>query len=138
MNPDNNTPLKGDILIVDDDLPSLNTLSSMLTTEGYEVRGVPNGQMALTVVENEPPELILLDVRMPEMDGYQVCRQLKEKEKYRDIPVLFLSALSEAADKVKGFEAGAVEYLSIPFMISFPNYDNLIPGKLMRAIVFLS
>ena len=102
------------------------------------MRGVPNGQMALTVVENEPPELILLDVRMPEMDGYQVCRQLKEKEKYRDIPVLFLSALSEAADKVKGFEAGAVEYLSIPFMISFPNYDNLIPGKLMRAIVFLS
>ncbi len=69
MDFDNNTPAKGDILIVDDDLSNLNTLSSMLTTEGYEVRGVPAGQMALTVIQNKPPELILLDVKMPGMDG---------------------------------------------------------------------
>ena len=65
---------KGDILIVDDDLPSLSTLSSMLTTEGYEVRGVPDGQMALTVIKNKPPELILLDVKMPGMNGFEVCQ----------------------------------------------------------------
>lgn len=75
MNPDNNTPVKGDILIVDDDLPTLNTLSSMLTAEGYEVRDVPDGQMALTAIENKPPELILLDVKMPGMDGFEVCGQ---------------------------------------------------------------
>ena len=106
---------KGDILIVDDDLPSLNTLSSMLTAEGYEVRGVPDGQMALTVVENKPPELILLDVRMPGMDGFEVCRQLKADEKSSTIPILFLSALDELQDKVKGFTVGAVDFIAKPF-----------------------
>ena len=77
INQDNNTLVKGDIFIVDDDLPSLSTLSSMLTTEGYEVRGVPDGKMALTVIENRPPELILLDVKMPGMDGFEVCQQIK-------------------------------------------------------------
>jgi PAS domain S-box-containing protein len=106
---------KGDILIVDDDLPSLNTLSSMLTTEGYEVRGVPDGQMALTVIENKPPELILLDVKMPEMNGFEVCQQIKADEKSSGIPILFLSALDELEDKVKGFTVGAVDFITRPF-----------------------
>jgi PAS domain S-box-containing protein len=106
---------KGDILIVDDDLPSLNTLSSMLTNKGYEVRGVPDGPMALTVIETKPPELVLLDVKMPGMDGFEVCRQIKANEEASGIPVLFLSALDETADKVKGFAAGGLDFITKPF-----------------------
>ena len=106
---------KGDILIVDDDLASFRTLSSMLTAEGYEVRGVPDGPMALTVVENKPPELILLDIRMPGMDGFEVCRQIKADEKSSDIPILFLSALDELEDKLKGFSLGAADFITKPF-----------------------
>ncbi len=77
MNPDNNAPVKGDILIVDDDLSSLNTLSSMLTTGGHEVRGVPDGKMALTLIQNKPPELILLDVKIPGMGGMKRLNHIK-------------------------------------------------------------
>ncbi len=106
---------RGDVLIVDDDLPSLNTLSSMLTNQGYEVRGVPDGPMALTVIDTKPPELIILDVKMPGMDGFEVCRQIKANEKSSGIPILFLSALDELEDKVKGFTAGAVDFITKPF-----------------------
>ena len=80
---------RGDILIVDDDLSSLNILSSMLTAEGYEVRGVPDGAMALTVIETQPPELVLLDIQMPGMDGFKICRKIKSEETSSDIPILF-------------------------------------------------
>ncbi|MBW1769382.1 MAG: response regulator, partial [Deltaproteobacteria bacterium] len=90
MNHDSSTPVKGDILIVGDELPDLQLLSGMLREYGYETRGAPNGKTALMTVEKDPPDLILLDVRMPEMDGYEVCRQLKSNDKCRDIPVLFL------------------------------------------------
>jgi len=106
---------RGDILIVDDDLPSLNILSTMLTNQGYEVRGVPDGSMALTVIDSKPPELVLLDVKMPGINGFEVCRQIKANEKASDIPVLFLSALDETADKVKGFNAGGLDFISKPF-----------------------
>jgi len=106
---------RGDILIVDDDLSGLNTLSSILTNQGYEVRGVPDGPMALTVIDSKPPELVLLDVKMPGMDGFEVCRQIKANEKASGIPVLFLSALDETADKVKGFNAGGLDFISKPF-----------------------
>ena len=106
---------KGDILIVDDDLASFRSLSSMLTAEGYEVRGVPDGPMALTVVENKPPELILLDIKMPGMDGFEVCQQIKADEKSSDIPILFLSALDELEDKLKGFSIGAADFITKPF-----------------------
>jgi formate hydrogenlyase transcriptional activator len=106
---------KGDILIVDDDLASFRTLSSMLTAEGYEVRGVPDGPMALTVVENKPPELILLDIKMPGMDGFEVCRQIKADETSSDIPILFLSALDQLEDKLKGFSIGAADFITKPF-----------------------
>ncbi len=106
---------KGDILIVDDELSSLRTLSDMLTAEGYEVRGAPDGPTALMIVENKHPELVLLDVKMPGMDGFEVCRQIKANEKSSDIPILFLSALDELEDKVKGFTAGAVDFITKPF-----------------------
>ncbi len=106
---------RGDILIVDDELSSLRTISDMLTAEGYGVRGAPDGSTALMIVENEQPELILLDVRMPGMDGFEVCRQIKADEKSSGIPVLFLSALDETADKVKGFAAGGLDFITKPF-----------------------
>ena len=86
----------------------------MLTAQGYEVRGVPDGQMALTVIENNPPELILLDIKMPGMDGFEVCRQIKADETSSDIPILFLSSLDELEDKLKGFSLGAGDFISKP------------------------
>ncbi len=117
MNQDSNTPVKGDILVVDDDPSSLSALSSMLTVEGYEVRGVTDGKAALTEVQNKPPELILLDVKMPGMDGFEVCQQIKADEKSSPIPVLFLSALDAMEDKVKGFHARAVDFITKPFQV---------------------
>ena len=90
---------KGDILIVDDDLLSRSTLSSMLTTEGYEVRNVPVEQSAFTVIENNPPELLLLDLKTPEINGLELCRQIHADKKSSDIPILFLSALEDLEDK---------------------------------------
>ena len=115
MNHDSNTPVKGDILIVGDELPNLEMLSGMLREYGYEAKGAPNGKTALMIVEKDPPDLILLDARMPEMDGYEVCRQLKANEKCRDIPVLFLSSPDEMEDRVKGFAAGAVDFITKPY-----------------------
>ena len=86
---------QGDILIVDDTLTNLQVLSNILTGQGYKVRGASNGPTALIIANEQPPDLILLDIRMPEMDGYQVCQQLKEKNQTRDIPVIFLSALDQ-------------------------------------------
>lgn len=117
MHPDNytNSDVKGDILIVDDTPANLRVLSATLSERGYEVRCVNSGAMALTVAQNAPPDLILLDIKMPEMDGYQVCRQLKSNVKTHEIPIIFLSALDDAADKVKAFTAGGVDYITKPF-----------------------
>ena len=110
-------PPKGNILIVDDTLPNLHLLSNMLTDYGYKVRGVSNGQMAVTVVNAAPPDLILLDIRMPGMNGYQVCHTLKSNQQTADIPIIFLSALDEAMDKVKAFTCGGVDYITKPFQL---------------------
>ncbi|MDJ0569719.1 MAG: response regulator [Pleurocapsa sp. MO_192.B19] len=109
MQPDNstNSDIKGDILIVDDTPANLRVLSATLRDRGYEVRCVNSGAMALTVSQNAPPDLILLDIKMPEMDGYQVCQQLKSDIKTHEIPVIFLSALDDASDKIKAFTAEA-------------------------------
>lgn len=112
------TATKGDILIVDDTLPNLRLLSTMLTENGYEVRGVPNGTMALTAVRSAPPDLILLDINMPKLDGYEVCRQLKADPETRDIPIIFISALDEVIDKVKAFSVGGVDYVTKPFQVA--------------------
>ena len=106
---------RGDILIVDDTLPNLRLLYEMLKKQGYKVRGVHSGPMALSVVPKAPPDLILLDINMPEMDGYEVCRQLKEDGQTCDIPIIFISALDETLDKVKGFDVGGVDYITKPF-----------------------
>ena len=108
---------KANILIVDDTPANLRILSDMLKGQGYEPRPVPNGRLALRAVESTPPDLILLDISMPEMDGYEVCQALKENGDWQEIPVIFISALTETLDKVKAFSAGGVDYITKPFQI---------------------
>ena len=109
--------IEANILIVDDTLANLSLLFKALTDQGYKVRAVTNGKMALKAVQTMPPDLILLDVKMPEMDGYEVCQQLKASSATHNIPVIFLSALSESVDKIKGFEVGGIDYVTKPFQI---------------------
>src|SRR5919202_5200234 len=104
----------GDILVVDDVPENLQLLSTILTQHGYEVRRVINGKLALRVAHSDPPELILLDIMMPELNGYEVCQQLKASETTREIPVIFLSALDDVLDKVKAFSVGGVDYITKP------------------------
>ena len=103
------------ILIVDDTSANLKTLTAIVSERGYQVRPCINGEIALNAVQKKQPDLILLDIRMPGMDGYEVCRRLKEDQNTRDIPVIFISALDEAMDKVKAFELGGVDYITKPF-----------------------
>lgn len=106
---------KGNILIVDDILENLHFLTEILTKHGYKVRCVTNGSMALRTVRNHPPDAIFLDIKMPDMDGYQVCETLKSDENTSEIPIIFLSALDQVFDKVKAFKVGGVDYISKPF-----------------------
>ena len=106
---------KGNVLVVDDTSANLRLLSGMLKDEGYLVRPVPSGKLALRAAESSSPDLILLDINMPEMDGYEVCQRLKADDGLRDIPVIFISALSETMDKVKAFSVGGVDYVTKPF-----------------------
>ena len=103
------------VLMVDDTPANLELLSGMLKGRGYKVRAAVSGKLALQAVRNNPPDLILLDINMPEMSGYEVCSELKSDEKLKEIPVIFLSALSETMDKVKAFGAGGVDYITKPF-----------------------
>jgi diguanylate cyclase (GGDEF)-like protein len=105
----------GHILIVDDAPENFTVLQAMLSREGYTVRHAGSGEKALQAVQAELPELILLDIMMPVMDGYEVCRQLKSDPHTSDIPVLFISALKDIPDKVKGFQTGCVDYITKPF-----------------------
>ncbi|NER30998.1 MAG: response regulator [Symploca sp. SIO1C4] len=107
--------IKGNILIVDDKLENLNVLELALSEEGYEVRKAINGPMALMGVRADPPDLILLDIKMPDMNGYEVCSQLKADAQTNDIPVIFISALDEVIDKVRAFTIGGVDYITKPF-----------------------
>lgn len=106
---------KYEILVVDDTPANLNLFSSLLSQNGYKVRLMPNGPLALKSIEAAPPDLILLDIKMPEMNGFEVCRLLKQNEQYKEIPVLFISALDDVRDKVKAFEAGGLDYVTKPF-----------------------
>ncbi|MBF2048632.1 MAG: response regulator [Elainella sp. C42_A2020_010] len=108
-------PLRGNILVVDDTPNNLRLLSAMLTEQGYEVRRVISGQMALKTAAANPPDLILLDIKMPDMNGYEVCQHLKASERTREIPVIFISALDEVLDKVKAFAVGGIDYITKPF-----------------------
>ncbi len=106
---------KGNILVVDDTPANLRLLANMLTGQGYKVRSVVNGPMALMATRAAPPDLILLDINMPGMNGYEVCETLKGDEATREIPIIFISALDEIQDKVKAFTVGGVDYITKPF-----------------------
>jgi serine phosphatase RsbU (regulator of sigma subunit) len=113
----NKKQAKFDILVVDDTVANLRLLKSILKKGDYLVRLVRNGELALTSARFNPPDLILLDIMMPQMDGYEVCQRLKADERTRDIPVIFISALNETLDKIKGFSVGGVDYISKPFHV---------------------
>ena len=112
---ENQVASKGRILAVDDTPASLRLLSDILRGEGYEVRSAINGEVALDSAISNPPELVLLDIRMPGIDGFEVSRRLKAEPGTRDVPVIFISALSETDDKVRGFTLGAVDFVTKPF-----------------------
>jgi signal transduction histidine kinase len=103
------------LLVVDDTPDNLRLLSTMLSDKGYKVRGVINGEMALKAARSTPPDLILLDITMPQMNGYEVCQNLKADGKTSGIPVIFLSALDQVLDKVTAFAVGGVDYITKPF-----------------------
>ena len=106
---------RGNILIVDDTPANLQLLMSLLSEKDYLVRPIPSGKLALQGIHLDYPDLILLDISMPDMNGYEVCQQLKEDERTRDIPVIFISAFDEVFDKLKAFEVGGVDYITKPF-----------------------
>ncbi|MEC4805633.1 MAG: diguanylate cyclase [Jaaginema sp. PMC 1079.18] len=108
---------KADILVVDDRPNNLRLLSTMLLEQGYQVRKAIDAEMALTAIETAYPDLILLDILMPNMNGYELCQVLKERRDTRDIPIIFLSALEEPLDKVTAFEVGGADYISKPFQL---------------------
>lgn len=115
MNQEQSISAKGDILVVDDSDINSRLLTQLLSAKGYKVRVASNGQLALKSVQDYLPNLILLDIMMPIIDGYEVCKQLKADEKTKDIPIIFISSLDEVVDKVKAFNLGAVDYVSKPF-----------------------
>lgn len=103
------------VLIVDDTPANLQVLAEMLKDHGYHVRMARSGALALQAAQHDPPDLILLDITMPEMDGYEVCARFKANAQLREVPILFISALTEPLDKIKAFNAGGVDYLPKPF-----------------------
>ncbi|HEY9866313.1 MAG TPA: diguanylate cyclase, partial [Candidatus Obscuribacterales bacterium] len=111
------TSHQGDILIVDDLPDNLRLLRDTLSEEGYKVRSATTGAMAIRAAQSPSTELILLDIKLPDLDGYEVCRKLKSDERTADIPVIFLSALNETFNKVQGLAAGGVDYISKPFQV---------------------
>jgi CheY-like chemotaxis protein len=123
----------GRIMVVDDNPDNLKLLEGMLRQSGYEVRSFPLGRLALASALQAPPDLILLDVNMPEMNGYEVCQRLKSSEELSDIPVLFISALDQTRDKLEGFRAGGRDYISKPFHFEEVNARVETHLRLRRA-----
>lgn len=115
MRSDRTSSTKGDILVIDDTPDNLRLLSTILTEQGYRVRKAISGQMALRAVKARQPDLIVLDISMPGMNGYDVCQQLKADAQTRDVPVIFISALDDVLDKVRAFAVGGVDYITKPF-----------------------
>lgn len=103
------------IVVVDDNPDNLRLLAGLLSENDYKVRLTSNGNHALVTIQKEAPDLILLDIMMPGMDGFEVCRQLKDDEQTASIPIIFISALDETMDKVKAFSMGGVDYITKPF-----------------------
>jgi Response regulator containing a CheY-like receiver domain and a GGDEF domain len=117
MNNDLPTTDRGNILVVDDTPANLRLLAGILNGQGYKVRPVPSGELALSAATGMPPDLILLDIMMPEMNGYEVCEKIKADERTRNIPVIFISAINDVLDKVKAFAVGGVDYITKPFQM---------------------
>ena len=109
--------LQANILLVDDQPQNLRLLADLLEEQGYEVQEAINGPIALQAISVALPDLILLDIHMPEMDGYTVCQQLKANPKTQDIPVIFVSAVDEVWDKIKAFSVGGIDYITKPFKV---------------------
>lgn len=105
------------ILLVDDTPGNLRLLATILNQQGYNVRPARDGQMALSSAQADPPDLILLDIMMPGLNGYEVCKQLKANKLTQDIPIIFISAMGEIVDKIKGFHVGGVDYITKPFQM---------------------
>lgn len=106
---------KAIIMVVDDTPANLKLLNNMLAAEGYRVLTCPRGSLALTVAAKTPPDLVLLDIKMPLMDGFEVCKRFKSDPELVDIPVIFISALDDTSDKINAFAAGGVDYITKPF-----------------------
>lgn len=106
---------KQKILVVEDEESLLKLESILLTSKGYEVQGVTTGQEALDAISGNPPDLVLLDIMLPEMDGFEVCRRIKENPKTRDLPVVMLTAKKSREDMARGQEVGADWYITKPF-----------------------
>ena len=105
----------GNILVVDDTPANLQILISLLSKKGYTVRPMPSGKLALEGIHLNYPDLILLDIQMPELDGYEVCKHLKADPRTQNIPVIFISALDDIFDKIKAFKVGGIDYITKPF-----------------------
>lgn len=125
------------ILVVDDTPANLQLLSGMLRERGYKVRPVPGGELALQAARSARPDLILLDINMPDMDGYKVCAQLKRDDKLCDVPVIFISALNETIDKVLAFGVGGVDYITKPFQFEEVDARVSVHLKLRRLQIEL-
>src|SRR5258708_2442018 len=114
MNVEPGTP---GLLIVDDTPDTLQLLSDVLEDEGYHIRALNDSEKVIETVRGDPPDLILLDINMPGLNGYEVCERLKKDSKLKDIPVLFLSALTDTMAQVRAFQAGGVDYVTKPFRV---------------------
>ena len=123
----------GNIMIVDDSPANLELLNEMLQQRDYEVRLFQSGRLALAAAEDQPPDLILLDVTMPEMNGYEVCEALNSNAALSGIPVIFISALNATEDKIRGFKSGGVDYISKPFQFEEVHARVETHIKLRRA-----
>lgn len=115
MKDNTKAPFPATILVVDDNAKNLQLISSLLGKAGYKVHAANTGAKALRYLEKRYPDIILLDVMMPDMNGFEVCKQLKDEESLEDIPVIFLTAKNDSGDVVEGFQAGAVDYITKPF-----------------------
>ena len=133
MNTRTNQDYKGLILAVDDTPANLRLLSGMLTDKGYQMLLAPSGKFAISSAKRRRPDLILLDINMPEMDGYEVCEKLKSHPETQEVPVIFISALSDVMDKVKAFSVGGVDYITKPFQME----EVLARVETHLAITFL-
>jgi PAS domain S-box-containing protein len=114
---DSDTQASADILVVDDQLQNLKMLTTLLSGRGYHVRPAMSGELALKAISKKVPDIILLDILMPEMNGYEVCAKIKENPLTRDIPILFLSALANTEDKLRAFRSGGADYIIKPFQV---------------------